>query len=91
MAFSIQPAKTEPAIIVVPDDYATIQEAINNANEGDIIYVTSGIYYENVVVNRTVVLIGENRYATIIDGNKTGDTFHVIANNVTISNFTIRN
>lgn len=35
LVFNVQPAKSEPTTIIVPDDYPTIQEAINNANEGD--------------------------------------------------------
>jgi hypothetical protein len=31
-AFNIKPAKAEPRNIVVPDDYSTIQEAINSAS-----------------------------------------------------------
>jgi len=32
LAFYIQPARTSPTTIVVPDDYPTIQEAIKNAD-----------------------------------------------------------
>lgn len=33
--FNIQPAKAEPTTIIAPDDYPTIQEAIDHVNEGD--------------------------------------------------------
>lgn len=69
----------------------TIQEAINGAGEGDRIYVFSGIYYENVVVNKTVSLVGESRENTIIDGNRTGTVVYVTASNVAVTEFTIRN
>jgi parallel beta-helix repeat protein len=91
LAFNIQPVKSEPNAIIVPNDYPTIQEAINNANEGDTIYVKTGTYYENVVVNKTVSLIGEDRNTTIIDGNYTGTVVSVTASNVKINGFTIRN
>jgi len=39
--------------ITVPDDYSTIQEAINNAAEGDTVFVKAGTYYEHVVVDRS--------------------------------------
>jgi len=77
--------------ITVPDDYPTIQEAINNANEGDSIFVRNGTYYENVVINKTVSLIGENPINTIIDGGKTGSVVYVRAINSSISGFTIQN
>jgi len=75
--------------ITVPDDYPTIQEAINNANEGDTIFVRNGTYYENVAVNKTVSLIGENKDTTIIDGNWIGTVVTITADNVKISGFTV--
>ena len=91
VALNIQPAKSEPRTIIVPDDYPTIQEAINNANAGDIIYVRAGIYYENVIVNKTVSLVGEKKSTTIIDGKGMAYVINVTANKVNISEFTIRN
>jgi len=91
LAFNVQPVKTEPTTIVVPDDYPTIQEAINNANEGDTIYVKAGTYYENVDVNKTVSIIGEDKWTTIIDGGKNGVVVSLEANSSTISDFTIEN
>jgi parallel beta-helix repeat protein len=73
------------------ESYPTIQEAINNATEGDRIFALSGTYYEHVVVNKTVSLIGENKGTTIIDGNGTGTVVHVTGNNTFVSGFTIRN
>ena len=95
LAFNVQPVKAEPKTWTVDDDgpadFHTIQEAINAANLGDTIFVSSGTYYENVVVNKTVLLVGENRDTTIIDGNFIGNVINVTANNVHISGFTIRN
>jgi parallel beta-helix repeat protein len=91
LAFNIQPAKTEPTTITVPYDYPTIQEAINAANPGDAIMVATGTYLENIVVNKTVTLIGEDNNNTIIDGGGFGTVILVIANNVSISKFTIKN
>jgi len=74
-----------------PADFSKIQEAINAANPGDIIYVHNGTYYENVVVNKRVSLIAENRNATIIDSQAKDNTVYVTADYVGISGFTIRN
>jgi len=52
----------------VPDQYATIQEAINAVANGTIIHIRSNIYYENIRLNKSVTLIGENAETTIIDG-----------------------
>jgi parallel beta-helix repeat protein len=73
-----------------PADFKTIQEAINNASSGDTIFVHNGTYYENVVINKTVILMGENRDFTIIDGGKINNNVVTVeANNVSIQNFTI--
>jgi parallel beta-helix repeat protein len=91
LSFNIQPVKTEPTAIVVPDDYPTIQEAINAASPGDTIYVKEGMYYENVVINKTISVIGENRDTTIIDGRGIGSVISVEASNVTIRGFRVQN
>jgi parallel beta-helix repeat protein len=90
LAFDVRLARTESQTIVVPDDFPTIQEAINSAVDGDTILVTIGIYYENVVVNKTVSLVGEDSSTTIIDGNETGHVIDVVSDNVNITNFTVR-
>jgi parallel beta-helix repeat protein len=81
-----------PATIIVPDDYSTIQAAINAASDGDTIFVRNGTYYENLIVNKSVSLVGENKTSTIIDGSKTGgDTVTVTdVDNASISGFTIQ-
>ncbi|UCC58921.1 MAG: right-handed parallel beta-helix repeat-containing protein [Candidatus Bathyarchaeum sp.] len=61
--------KAEAETIVVPDDYPTIQEAINSAAWGDTVYVKKGIYHENLGINKPIFLVGEDIDTTIIDGN----------------------
>jgi parallel beta-helix repeat protein len=76
---------------VVPDNYLTIQEAINKANVGDTIYVRNGTYTGTIVVNKTVSLVGENRATTIIDAGGNFDGVLVEADNVTIMEFMVWN
>ena len=64
-----QPVKADSGAIVVPDDYATIQSALDAAQSGDRIYIRNGVYPENLVVNKSVSLIGENMEETKIIGN----------------------
>lgn len=72
------------AIIYVPKDFGTIQEAINNATLGDTISVSSGLYYERVIINKTVTLVGENMETTIVDGSFGGSVFQITADNVNV-------
>jgi len=92
LTINIEPVKSKPETIVVPNDYSTIQEGINNANEGDTIFVSSGIYYEHVMVNKTgLTVVGENMDAAIIDGGGEGVLVEICANDVEIRGFTLRN
>jgi parallel beta-helix repeat protein len=77
--------------IIVPDDYPTIQEAVNHANDGDTIKVKEGIYKENILVDKSVNIIGENKERTIVDGDGDSNNFEVTAGNVEITGFTIQN
>jgi parallel beta-helix repeat protein len=75
-----------------PGNYTKIQDAIDNASDGDIVFVHHGIYYENVRVNKSVGLLGENQMLTIIDGQETGGhVVSILAAGVTLYRFTIQN
>ena len=77
--------------ILVPDNFTSIQEAVNNASDGYTIFVRAETYCENVVLNKpNLTLIGENKRTTIIDGN--GKTVVSLkANNTKIEGFTVQN
>ena len=77
--------------IKVPDDYLTIQEAVNNAKYGDIIFVRAGVYYENIVIDKSIILIGENQENTIINGTHKNHVISIMAPDVTITGFTVCN
>lgn len=79
------------AIIHVPNDFGTIQEAINNATLDDTIFVSSGLYYERVIINKTVTLVGENTETTIVDGSFGGSVFQITADNVNVTGFKLQN
>ena len=81
---------TVSAIIVVPYSYPTIQAAINAANSGDTILVKERTYYEHLVINKSITLVGEDRDRTIIDGSSTGTVLNITANNVNVTGFTIQ-
>jgi len=72
-------------------DFNSIQEAINASLENYTIFILNGHYTENIFVNKSISIIGENLQKTIIDGGMVEDTVLIDANNVSLSNFTIIN
>jgi len=95
LAFDIQPVKAGPKTWYVDDsggaDFTRIQDAIYAASAGDTIYVYNGTYYEHIYISKSLSLVGENKYTTIIDGSGIGSIVRIITSNVKIIGFTIRN
>jgi parallel beta-helix repeat protein len=77
--------------IVGDGGFASIQDAISNANEGDTVFVLSGTYYEHLLVSKSLTIIGEDRDSTIIDGGGTWTVVTIASDNVTLANLTIQN
>jgi len=73
------------------NSYNTIQDAVDAASNGDVINVNAGTYKENILIDRSITLVGENKDTTIIDAEGSGNVIKVTADNVNISGFTIRN
>ena len=79
-----------PRLRIVPRDYRSIQDAINEALEGDIIFVRAGIYRENLVIEKPLILIGEGSGRTLLDGGAGDYTILVKGGRkVVIAGFTI--
>jgi len=72
-----------------PNNYSSIQAAVDDANHNDTIYVFNGTYYEAVLINKPLRLTGENKTTTILEGNGTRDIITILADYVTVNNFTI--
>ena len=43
-------------VINVPDDYPTVQEAINQASQGDSVIISNGVYFENLILNKEIFI-----------------------------------
>ena len=71
--------------------YDTINQAIENATEGDTVIVYPGCYQETLTIDKSLTLKGVKKETTIIDGNFEGDVIHVTADNVNINSLTIKN
>ncbi len=74
-----------------PGYFRTIQEAIDNASAGQTIFVVNGTYYENLVINEKISLIGECRDNTTIDGSQLSNVISITADNVVVKGFHVRN
>jgi len=80
--------------IYVPDDYTKIQWAVDNATSGDTIIVRDGTYHENVDVDVAHLTIqSENGTANCVVNatNPDDHVFHVTADWVNITGFTVEN
>ncbi len=67
VAFRVQPVKA--ATLIVPDNYATIQGAIDAASMGDTILVRPGIYPESLNVNMSnLMIVSQYREAATVQG-----------------------
>ena len=73
------------ATFFVPDDYSSINDAIRASSPGDTIIVRSGTYYENVLLNKSLSLIGEG--LPTIDAQNRGSAITITADNCTVSGF----
>ena len=75
-----------------PGNYSSIQNAVENANPGDTIFVydESSPYHENLVLDKSIALIGENPDTTIIDADEVTSTSTLIADGITLQGFTLR-
>ncbi|ABE51248.1 right-handed parallel beta-helix repeat-containing protein [Methanococcoides burtonii] len=86
---------TANSIIVGAGDeanYATIQKAVDNANEGDVILVQPGSYMENIDISKSLTLMSQsgNPEDTIVEAaNNQDHVIHVSSDSVNISGFTV--
>ncbi len=82
------------SVLEVPDDYETIQAAVDAAEPGDLVLIAPGEYHEAVdVETENVTIRGLDRNTTILDGGFDLDNgIRVVgANGVAIENLTARN
>jgi parallel beta-helix repeat protein len=92
-------AKAQPNIIVIPDDYSTIQSAIDAANAGDTVFVRGGSYSVGggawgISIDKPISLIGEGSQITIINSNayaRYGESgaIQILSDGVTVQGFSI--
>jgi nitrous oxidase accessory protein NosD len=74
-------------------NYSNIQDAIDNASDGDTVFVydDSSPYFENIVLDKSIDLIGEDRDTTVIESSHFTNAIRLKSNWVNINGFTICN
>jgi parallel beta-helix repeat protein len=72
-------------------NYSSIQSAINNSPSDGVVFVYTGTYHETLIIKKSIHLVGQNKNTTIINGDENTFVVTLLANNVTLSGFTITN
>jgi parallel beta-helix repeat protein len=72
-----------------PGNYSNIHDAVDNASNGHTVYVYNGEYPGNIVIDKSIDLIGEDKFSTFIAGGINGIV--IFSDNVKITQFTIKN
>ena len=74
-------------------DFLNIQDAIDFAKDGDLIFVKSGTYSQIVHIYKQIYLQGESKDNTFLSptSNSNGYAIRITSDKVTISGFSIRN
>jgi len=72
-------------------DFNKVQDAVDFAKDGDTIYVYSGEYTENIVLDKQLSVIGNGSSETVIDGNEDGTVLLIDADKCIISGLNITN
>lgn len=79
--------------IIVPEDFSSISLAVENAYPYDTVLVKKGTYFENIIIDKPLKLLGEEASSTIIVGTRElnkGNVITLASNNITVSGLTIR-
>lgn len=72
-----------------PGNYTTIQSAIDSASDGDTVFVYSGTYNENLIVDKSIKLIGEGEDTCSINGDGVRNVVNITANWINMTGFRI--
>lgn len=74
-------------------DFMSINEAVKAVETGDMVEVQSGIYQENVLLNKSISIIGKDTGGgrPVVDAAKKGSAITILADGVTLEGFNLTN
>ncbi len=83
---------SEPRTLLVPENFSTIQAAVDAAKPGDLVLISPGVYEESVKVDQEQIVIrGLDRNEVVVDGgDELINGFEISANSVAIENLTVK-
>ena len=83
---------SQSEVLLVPEEYPTIQAAVDKARAGDLVLVSPGVYEESVKVDQEQIVIrGLDRNEVVIDGgDELINGFEISADSVAIENMTVK-
>ena len=100
----LAPSFSQAIVINVPEDFESIQAAIDESEDGDIVLVQPGEYFENININGRNISVGSlfiidgdpgHIGETVIDGNENGNVVMIENTNgvggAALNGFTITN
>lgn len=77
------------AAIIHVAPHENLQTAIDNAQAGDTLQLSSGTYSGKIIINKPLILKGTSDYTAIIKGDRTGRTLSISAPDVVVENLVV--
>ena len=71
------------------DHFNVIQAGIDAVAENGIVNINNGYYFEDIIVNKTLFIVGQDKNETIIEGTSTGSVISILEDQVSLSGLRI--